>query len=347
MKSANFSRLFLHAARQPSLIAGLLLFVRCALGQDALEDRQVSSNSVASDLNVEISDDLVTLKAHDVGVRNVLDEIARQTNLIIVWHDQWDDRLILDLERLPLHETLRRILPSRSYVLYQARPESSLRNVHRDRPSILWVFSDGSADYSVDAGDSPANTASAIMALQSELTSADIKVRRRAIQSLRRLKLDDAVALLSFALGDQNKKLRVMAVYALADIGGHDAVAALATASVDEDAWVRAEAAYALGMIGGDSAILTLRHALYDGDRDVRESAIEALTEIGGARSAQMLATALQDPDAALRMEAVEALSDIGGETAVRVLDLASKDADSAVQKAADQALAELLTQDE
>ena len=349
MKPANYNTVTSGAARQAGLVAGLLLFVNGVTAQDAFEHRQVSADSAASYLNIEISDDLVTLKAHNVRVRNVLDEIARQSDLVVVSHDPLDDRLTLELERLPLFEALRRIMRGQSYLLHQAQAASGARIANHERRSTLWVFSDGSANdpgQTQAAGHSSSDIASVIEVLQSQLMSDDIRVRQEAIKGLRRLKVNEVIAPLSYALADKDKKVRVKAIYALADIGGDNAVAAMAAAAGDENAWVRAETAYALGTLGGDTAIQVLKHALHDADSDVRESAIEAFTEIGGGQSARALAITLQDADASLRVEAVEALADIGGETAMRLLDQALEDQDNAVRKAANEALAKLSSQD-
>ena len=350
MTPANYNTVAANAARQMGLMACILLFVNVVAAQNAFDDRQVlADSSVTTYLQVDVSGDLVTLTAHNAGVREVLDEIARQSDLIVVSHDPLAHRLTLSIERLPLSEALTRVMRGQSYLLYQAQVATGARNANHERPSTLWVFSDRSADdpdQTQAAGRFLSDTASAIKVLQAELMSDDIHVRQEAIKGLRRLKANEAIAPLSFALADEDKKVRVKAIYALAHIGGDDAGAALATASGDENAWVRAETAYALGVVGGDIAIEVLKHALQDADGDVRQSAIEALTEIGGGQSARALAIALQDADVSLRVEAVEDLADIGGEKAIRLLNQALEDQDNAVRKAANGALAELLSQD-
>ena len=349
MTPADCNTVTSSAARRAGLVAGLLLFVSGVAAQDVLEDRQVSADSATSYLNVEMSGDLVTLKAHNMDLREVLDEIARQSDLIVVSHGPLRGRLTLELERIPLYEALNRIMRGRSYLLHQAQAATGAEIANHERRSTLWVFSDGSAaepGHHQAVGRSLWESKSAIEVLQSQLMSDDIRVRQEAIKALRRLKTDEAVAPLSVALADEDKKIRVKAIYGLADIGGDNAVAAMAAAVGDENAWVRAEAAYALGTLGGDTAIQILKHALQDADSDVRETAIEAFQDIGGGQSASALAVALQDTDATLRVEAIEALADIGGETAMRLLDQALEDQDNGVRQAANEALAELLSQD-
>ncbi len=348
MKPVICNTLTTNVGRQAGLVACILLFVNGVMAQDAFEARQVSAASATSYLNVEMSDDLVTLKAHNVSVRDVLDEIARQSDLIVVSRSPLHGRLTLELERLPLFEALRRIMRGRSYLLHQAQAATGARIADDERQSTLWVFSDESANdpgYTEAASHSLPGIKSAIEVLQSKLMSDDVRVRQEAIKGLRRLKVNEVIAPLSYALADEDKKVRVKAIYALADIGGDNAVAAMAAAAGDENAWVRAETAYALGTLGGDTAIQVLQYSLHDVDSDVRESAIEAFTEIGGGQSARALAVALQDTDASLRVEAIEALGDIGGETAMRLLGQALEDQDNTVRKAANEALAELLSQ--
>ena len=349
MKPTICNTLTTDAGRRAGLVACFLLFVNGVMAQDAFEDRQVSADSATSYLNVEMSDHLVTLTAHNVGVRDVLDEIARQSDLIVVSHAPLRGRLTLELERLPLFEALRRIMRDESYLLHQAQAATGARIANHERRSTLWVFSNESAhnpDYTEAANHFVWETTSAIEMLQSQLMSDDVRVRQDAIKGLRRLKANEVIAPLSYALVDEDKKVRIKAIYALADIGGDDAVAAMAAGAGDENAWVRAETAYAMGMVGGDTAIQVLKHALHDADSGVRESAIEAFQDIGGGQSARALAVALQDADASLRVEAIEALADIGGETAMRLLDQALEDQDNGVRQAANEALAELLSQD-
>lgn len=332
---------------RPALrVACAFLLVAGASAQDAFEVEEGAADRGSSYLNLAMSDDLLTLKARNAAIREVVDEIARQSDLTVVSNHPLHGRLTLEIEGLPLFEALRRIMRGQSYLLYQAEAASGSTVTNPARRGTLWVFAAESRDQET-AGPASPDIAQAIAALQLQLMSDDLRVRQQAIKDLRRLKVTEAIVPLSYALTDEDKKSRVYAVYALADVGGDDAVAALAAALADENAWVRAETAYALGTLGGDAAVQALKHALHDAASDVRESAIEAFSDIGGRQSAAALAVALQDPDASLRVEAVEALMDIGGETALRMLEKALEDRDGNVQIAAREAMAELLRQDE
>jgi HEAT repeat protein len=319
------------------------------MAQDAFDAMPSSAYTATSYLDVEVSNDLVTLTAHNVGVRDILDEIARQSDLIVVSHGSLHTRITLELEQLPLFDAVRRVMRGESYLLYQAQESTGTGIAKHARQGTLWIFSDGPAndpDKTETASYSVGESTSDVEVLQSQLMSGDIRAKREAIKDLRKLNVNEAIAPLSYALVDEDKSVRVKAVYALANIGGEDAVAAMAIAAGDENSWVRAETAYALGTIGGDTAMQVLKHALRDPDSNVRETAIEALQDIGGMQSTRALAVALQDTDASLRVEAIEALVDIGGKTAMSLLDQASEDQDNGVRQAAKEAMAELLSQD-
>ena len=311
------------------LIVSVLHFAHAATAQDTFE-------YATSNLQVELRNDLISLSARNVRLRDVLTEIVRHTDLTVVSRTPLDARLTLELKKLPLAEALARIMRGQSYMLRHASAATVDRMVDNASADTLWVFSDNSTD---EIGYRLSATSMAIEVLRSQLMSDDIRVRQEAIKGLRKLRVNEVVGPLSYALADEDRKVRIKAIYALADIGGNDAVAVLAVALADENAWVRSETAYALGAIGSDTAIPVLKHALYDADSKVRTSAISAFVEIGGTESADALALALQDTDPEVRVEAVAALRNVGGETAIRLLNKALQDQDDSVREAAKEAI--------
>lgn len=350
MNSASQSPVTSIGGLQAVLVACFAVAVVGATEKDAFGDSDGPAASRPGYQRVEISDNFVTLQAHNAGVREVLDEIARKSDLIIVAPGPLHGWLTLEFERQPFDEALRRILRGRSYLLHQARPAAVATIGSHDRRSTLWIFSSGPAGKSgqLGAGGGPdSEMAVVIAALQTQLMSDDVRVRQEAIGRLRQLGVHEVIAPLSYALTDEDQKTRVKAIYALADVGGEDAAAAMAAAAVDENPWVREETAYALGTLGGNTAIQILKLALDDTDSAVRGSAIEAFTDIGGGESAAALAVALRDADASLRVDAVEALAEIGGEAAMRLLHQALENRDDAVRIAASEALAELQDEDQ
>ena len=119
------------------LISCLLLFAGIVLAQDEAVSGQFGGDSGANYLKVKLWDNLVTLSARDVRLRDILAEIARQSDLNIVSRAPLDARLTLELERRPLFEVLVRLMRDQSYMLHQASASVG---------DTLWVFSDGSTD---------------------------------------------------------------------------------------------------------------------------------------------------------------------------------------------------------
>ena len=343
MNHANRHMVIVRAACPAWVVAVLFLQLDCVTAQNVIPASSGFTEKSPSDLQIAISDDLVTLQAHNTSVQDILNELALRTDLVLVSYESLGRQLTLDLHRLPLDEVLKYVLHGRSFLLYQPQAASPhAEGEEHERSSRLWIFSKGLSDAAADSSDST----SVIESLEARLMSGDVSVRREAVKGARTLDGDEALAPLSLALADEDKTVRVKAIYGLANIGGDQAAGALAAALGDENVGIREEAAYALGVISGNAATQYLQHALHDADRGVRGVAIGALTDVGGEASVAALATVMRDPDPSLREEAVEALGEIGGNTAIRTLREALEDQDKVVQQAAQEALAELSSQE-
>ncbi len=290
------------------LFAFIVALVGCSQAPDPPEVAPAQRATAATDLYVEVIGDLVTVRARDVTVRNVLQEIARQGDLVLVLRDALDERITLEFERLPLPEAMQRVLRDRDYTLQYVRPPARAGN---DQANRLWVLSDA-------AEDSRVRNSKALAANEANTPS-------------------------SLGLMHESPAVRLKAVSELADSGGPEATAALAVAALsDADDSVREEAVHALGEMGEETGVPVLEHALKDPDARVREAAIDAFVNLGGDDSARALAVALSDRDAAIRAEAVKALGEIGGETALRLLRQAMTDENSTIREAATELHAEL-----
>ncbi len=276
-----------------------------------------------SHLEVTSEGEYVTVRAHGASVRAIVQEIARQRGLVVVSREPLDQRVTLDIRRLPLSEALGRILRDESFLLAAIYEPPGARQ----SPTVtrkLWVFSresgaDGRASADVSLGD--------VLARPDSL----------------HVDADELADSLSLAFGDSDANVRADAVSALGSTRGDPAAAALASAALSDAApSVREEAAYALGEIGGETSLRALEQALADPEHDVREAAIGALASIGGDQSALALAVVLNDQDASLRAEAVDALGEIGGDTAIRLLQRVSADEESYIRESAVELLADL-----
>jgi len=168
--------------------------------------------------------------------------------------------------------------------------------------------------------------------------------RREAAYQLGRIgaKAKDAVPALIATLGDSDSGVRETAALALGEIGpeAKAAVPALIQALGDEDEGVREGAAIVLGDIGPEEGVVpVLLQALGDGDSSVREAAVGALGKI--ALEAQevlpALLKALQDESLMVRARAAEVLGRVEtrSEEVVPALARALEDSSEWVREAA------------
>jgi len=227
---------------------------------------------------VRITNNLLTVKVHDASVEELVEEIARQGGLKIVWYGTISERITLDFQGLALDQALARILRHHSFALASARPGK------------LWIIPKG-------AEGSPPQTAAAneseqedflqdesidLTLLIAALRSEDSWEREEAVEALGEIGGPESAQFLGVALKDEDEDVRQAAIAALAHIGGDRAAQVLAVALDDEDEWFREEAVEALGEIGGNSAIRLLEQALsdeYDGVRDTAEELLEELRQ--------------------------------------------------------------------
>lgn len=235
---------------------------------------------------VRIANNLLTVKVHDASVEELIEEIARQSGLNIVWYGTISERITLDFQGLALDQALARILRRHSFALASAQGGEGEGTAAR--PRKLWIIPKGAGGSLPQAA--AANESERDDVLQDEslditlliaaLRSEDSWEREEAVEALGEIGGPESAQFLGVALTDEDEDVRQAAIAALAHIGGDRAAQVLAVALEDEDEWFREEAVEALGEIGGNSAIRLLEQALsdeYDGVRDTAEELLEEL----------------------------------------------------------------------
>ena len=261
---------------------------------------------------VEVSHGLVTVNVRDASLSQVLEEIARQTDLTIGGLDSIADRITIQFDQLSLTDALEVLLDERSYALAYALEirDKSRENVRV--PRQLQIFS---AEASEHTGRSPTNRDA-----RSGPDGAGIDI-----------------SAVNFLLANSEDPWdKEDAVTALAESGQpHVAVPLIRIALTDPDEDLRLAAVEALGNLGGDEAAEVLVMALRDEASLIREVAIETLEAIGGDQAAQSLVIALDDEDAYLRKRTVDALAEIGSPSALQLLEYAWAAADDESVRAA------------
>jgi hypothetical protein len=311
--------LWRHAPHLVTLFACVTLLAACEATQRPQPKAPPTTDAGSAELHVEIEGDVVTVRADEAQLGDIIEEIARRSRLEVLMHDPLAERVDADL-RLPLREALRQLLQEHDFALQQTMQASRSGALIDEPAGRLWIFARTSQH---DA------SASTFLASDNPIEEAEV------------IDADDRLARLSIALVDADANTRLDAVSALAEVPSDESAALLTAAALhDADSSVRAEAINALSAVGDDlRSSESLRRALLDPSPQVRQAAVRAFEDIGGERSVQSLAIALKDEDASVRTAAVDALSEIGGLTAVRLLRTASTDENSVVREAAVEAL--------
>jgi hypothetical protein len=301
------------------LTVSLTSLANITQGEDAPKATEGQAQPSQGARFIQFVNDQLTVKAEDVSLQELLEEIARQGSLTLVLSGSLADRITIEFHQLLLEEGLRRILRHQSFAVEYAQqiPEETPSTVRR--PTKLWIFSkveipDRVQTMPVDGnrrGDSRKDVATDIRRLQVALTSEDPGEREDAVDALGESGRPEAVAPLKLALKDEDEDVRESAIAAVASIGGDAAAQALAAALQDEEAWLREEAVHTLGHIGGDEAVQALAIALQDEEDSVREEAVEALGKIGGESAIRLLEQALTDKDESVRDTAAEMLEQL------------------------------------
>ena len=256
-------------------------------------------------LMVDVEGSHVTVIAHDVPVREVLEEIAMQSGIIVYSKASLDMRATYSIQDESLPIAIRRILKHRNFTLHYVSDSVTGKPVFGSR---LWILAD---DVAATASD----------------WSAGEPARDWTLR---------------YAAGDPETK-RLLAVSNLAAQQDKAAVdEQLSTAMNDPSMAVREEAVYGLGNQNNAASIGYLKNALYDPVRRVRLASIAALVETGSSDAITALSDLLNDRDASIRAEVIHALADIGGDLASQYLQQALADTNAINRETAAGYLAEL-----
>lgn len=204
---------------------------------------------------VQFTGELLTVKAHDVSIRTLLEDIALHSGLVLVLHGPLDEYITMELERLPFPEAIGRVLHDRNFALHYSGPASG----------TLWVFPSGGGEN---------HTFTDTHVDQSAVTGVD------GYADLVAFHHEGNIGSLTVALASSDAKVRLESVTTLGDLGTDEATAALALALKDSEPSVRLEAVDALGDIDSEYAIQVLEPALTDPEREIREAAAEIVQEL-------------------------------------------------------------------
>ncbi len=215
----------------------------------------------------------------------MLEELSRQTNLVVMSQETLDDLVTVEIDQLTLAEAIHRLLRQKSFMLHQLSHVSGSESPGTTPHSRLWIFS-GDSDSSQHAWATlptlqPYPVGNSVMIDYQVLGLSDNRSdREEAMYGFGEIGSGSSIEYLQQGLSDPDERVREAAIDSLADLGGTESVQALSLALNDPAASVRVDAVDALGEIGRQEAIKLLQAAMTDENHTVREAAAEWLTEL-------------------------------------------------------------------
>lgn len=177
--------------------------------------------------------DLVTLSASDWPIRKILEEVSRQSGLIVVSSQPLSETKSTAFYDLPVAQAVNRLLQGRSYVLIQ--------NIGDGGRAELWVLDRAPGSTTRTWRYDPGVHAVAERTMQG--IRSEPAALKSAIETLAELGGTGSIDQLAGLLSHPDRSVRAHAVDALGDIGGACVVPYLQRMTADADPYVR-EAAF-------------------------------------------------------------------------------------------------------
>ena len=257
--------------RGACLAAGLTFFFGIVQAQD--------------NLHVTISNAAVSIKADNASIKSVLEELSRQSGLVVVFEDALDELVTVDIEEPTLAEAIHRLLRQKSFMLHQISDAKSRALPGSSPYNRLWILpgdsNDSHATWTTNTNSRPPlNNDSELINYQILALSDNGGDREDAMVGFGDVGSSSVVEYLQYGLSDADESVREAAIEALAELGGTESILALSVVLNDPDPAIRIDAVDALGEIGGQEAIRFLQMAMNDENHTVREAAAEWFTEL-------------------------------------------------------------------
>ena len=234
---------------------------------------------------IVIGDESVSIWVEDRSIRSILEDLSRQSDLVVVSQEALDESVTVHIDEPTLPKAIRRLLRQKSFVLHQVGHTAG-NEIPGNPPSTkLWILSselyDGQHSWRTQTSSPhPVTNDSEAIDYLILAMSNERGDREDAMAGLADIGDSDVVETLQHGLSDPDDNVREAAIESLAELGGAESVRALSVVLNDPDAGIRIDAVDALGEIGGAEAIELLKAAMTDENHTVREAAAEWLTEL-------------------------------------------------------------------
>jgi hypothetical protein len=268
-------------------------------------------------IDVQIQEGLLTLKAANAPLANVLIKIGENAGLKTVLKGNLRSTVNLSFENMPLTGGIRRLVGNRSLALIQYFADGPDARRTNHGLVAIWVIETDGQDISPAAHS-----------YDSMKAKSDFKTLMPEDQLLERhhnpsrtfnsegIQLPHQI--------DQSTEIGVWRHL----LERHQA------------RYAREQAIAGLTWIGSDEAVNAMASALGDTDADIRRQAVEGLGQVGSELATQILGQALMgDPDPEIRLEAIRVLNDLRTEVSQAFIAAAMTDTDKDVKASAQRAI--------
>jgi HEAT repeat protein len=155
-----------------------------------------------------------------------------------------------------------------------------------------------------------------------QMASSDLEptLRARAFDTLRELRVEEALTAAVAGLSDPDQTVRAAAIRLIGELGGREAIELLRSQTRDPDAPVRAAAVQSLGALRAAAAQPDFQRLLGDPEPRVREAAVAGASAAGLRTLAPEVTRLLEDSDESVRKAAATALGELGDAAALPAL---------------------------
>lgn len=237
---------------------------------------------------VRATADSLQVKVNDYPIELLLDEIARQSGIVIVRDEALAiSRVSLELLGLSLEEGLRQILKQQDLFFFFGPAKKIDRSIVEQAVPLLkgvWIFPQGKGDQIVPV---PAAKLASSLEVEAGLRHADPKERARSVELLITRKGEQSLSDVRLALSDQDEHVRERTLRAALSSALPLPMAWLENlAQYDPSPTVRmlalaaATSGSAESVIGNPNIKMIAELALHDSNPTVQEQAREVLSQL-------------------------------------------------------------------
>ena len=119
----------------------LTFLANATRAEDVLKTTEAQTRPSQSARFIQISNDLLTVHVQDVPLKELLQEIARQSGLSVVGPGSLNEKITIQFDQLPFDEGMRLILRHHSFALAYAQQTPGEPHSTILQPTKLWIFS--------------------------------------------------------------------------------------------------------------------------------------------------------------------------------------------------------------